>query len=109
MDVHFANEEFDKNIPVLMGLIDIWHRNFWNYEAKAILPYAKELKALPAYLQQLEMEGHGVSHLELGNLMPELMEEDQEEEGVTIMRIIGMEQTGVRVRVKFNNNKEGTE
>lgn len=61
MDVHFANEEFDKNIPVLMGLIDIWHRNFWNYEAKAILPYAQELKALPAYLQQLEMESNGKS------------------------------------------------
>lgn len=59
MDQHFENAEFDQNIPVLMGLIDTWHRNFWDYESKAVLPYAQELKALPAYLQQLEMESNG--------------------------------------------------
>lgn len=59
VDKHFAKQAFDKNIPVLLALIDIWHRNFCDYSTKAIIPYAQALKKFPAYLQQLEMESNG--------------------------------------------------
>ncbi|MAZ76687.1 MAG: glucose-6-phosphate isomerase [Micavibrio sp.] len=59
MDKHFEMEALETNIPVIMALIDIWHRNFCGYQAKVILPYAQELKAFPDYLQQLEMESNG--------------------------------------------------
>lgn len=59
MDEHFKNTPLEKNIPVIMALIDIWHRNFCDYQTKAILPYAQKLKLFPDYLQQLEMESNG--------------------------------------------------
>jgi len=59
MDEHFASANLSQNLPVLMGMIDIWNRNFMGSTAKAILPYAQELKLFPAYLQQLEMESNG--------------------------------------------------
>ena len=59
MDEHFKNAPFEKNIPVIMGMIGIWYRNFWNYPAKAILPYSHDLRDLPKYLQQLDMESNG--------------------------------------------------
>jgi glucose-6-phosphate isomerase len=60
-DEHFLNVPFEKNIPVLLGLIGIWHRNFWNYPAHALLPYAHNLEHLKTYIQQLDMESNGKS------------------------------------------------
>ncbi|MBX2834245.1 MAG: glucose-6-phosphate isomerase [Micavibrio sp.] len=60
-DEHFSNEPFDNNIPVLMGMLGIWYRNFWDYPAHAILPYSHDLRDLPRYLQQLDMESNGKS------------------------------------------------
>lgn len=59
MDDHFQNAPFEKNIPVLMGLIGIWYRNFFGFETQAILPYSDRLRDLPFYLQQLDMESNG--------------------------------------------------
>lgn len=61
VDEHFKTAPLDKNIPVIMGLLGIWYRNFFDYGAHAILPYAQDLKALPAYVQQLDMESNGKS------------------------------------------------
>ncbi|MCP4073493.1 MAG: glucose-6-phosphate isomerase [Hyphomicrobiales bacterium] len=58
-DSHFLNRAFENNIPVLMALIGIWHRNVWEYPAHAILPYDNRLSRFPAYLQQLDMESNG--------------------------------------------------
>lgn len=58
-DVHFKSEPLDTNIPVIMGLIGIWNRNFLNHSVQAVLPYAEKLQFIPAYLQQLEMESNG--------------------------------------------------
>ncbi|MCB1529659.1 MAG: glucose-6-phosphate isomerase [Rhodospirillales bacterium] len=61
MDRHFETAPFEKNMPVIMALIGIWYRNFWNFGSHAILPYAHGLKRFPAYLQQLDMESNGKS------------------------------------------------
>jgi glucose-6-phosphate isomerase len=61
MDEHFANAPIAKNIPVIMGLVDIWNINFLNIHAKAILPYDARLKYLPSYFEQLVMESNGKS------------------------------------------------
>lgn len=61
MDEHFKNQELQVNLPVLMGLLDVWYTNFLNYPSVAILPYASALKYLPSYLQQLFMESLGKS------------------------------------------------
>ena len=58
-DEHFLSEEFENNIPVLMAMIGIWHRNVWDYSTHAILPYDNRLSRFPAYLQQLDMESNG--------------------------------------------------
>lgn len=58
-DVHFQDAPLEKNIPVLMALLGIWYRNFFDYRAHAILPYAKALKYFPPYMQQLDMESNG--------------------------------------------------
>lgn len=58
-DRHFINTPLEENIPVLMAMIGIWHRNFFDYDALAVLPYAQNLENLPAYLQQLDMESNG--------------------------------------------------
>ena len=50
-----------ENIPVLMALIEIWYRDFWDYAAQAVIPYDQRLARFPAYLQQLEMESNGKS------------------------------------------------
>lgn len=60
-DNHFRNEEFTKNIPVLMGLIGIWYRNFFGAQTEAILPYDQYLHRFPAYFQQGNMESNGKS------------------------------------------------
>ena len=61
MDEHFRTAPFDKNIPVLMGLISIWNNNFLGAQTVAVLPYEQYLKRFPAYLQQLTMESNGKS------------------------------------------------
>lgn len=65
MDVHFKETSLERNIPVLFGLLDIWYRNFFEFNSLAILPYSSLLSFLPAYLQQLFMESLGKSTNEL--------------------------------------------
>ena len=59
MDQHFASAPFEQNLPVLMGLIGVWNRNFLGMDTLAVLPYDQRLHRFPAYLQQLEMESNG--------------------------------------------------
>ena len=59
MDSHFRNTPFEKNIPVVLGLISIWYNNFWGSESEAIIPYTQYLRNLPTYLQQAFMESNG--------------------------------------------------
>jgi glucose-6-phosphate isomerase len=59
MDQHFANTPLEQNLPVLMGLIGVWNRNFLGMDSLAVLPYDQRLHRFPAYLQQLEMESNG--------------------------------------------------
>ncbi|WP_280421847.1 glucose-6-phosphate isomerase [Nocardia carnea] len=59
MDEHFRRAPLHQNIPVLLGLIGVWYRNFWEAQTYAILPYDQRLSRLPAYLQQLDMESNG--------------------------------------------------
>ncbi len=61
MDRHFATAPLKQNMPVLLGMVGIWHRNFCGYPTRAILPYDQRLLRLPAYLQQLDMESNGKS------------------------------------------------
>ncbi len=61
IDTHFKSKSLRENIPVLMAIIGIWYRNFFGYQAQAILPYAQDLELFPAYLQQLDMESNGKS------------------------------------------------
>ena len=58
-DEHFRTEEFSKNIPVLMGMLGIWYRNFYAATSYAVLPYSQYLDRFPAYLQQGDMESNG--------------------------------------------------
>ena len=59
MDEHFRTAPFEHNLPVLMGLIDIWYNDFFGAQTVAVLPYEQYLKRFPAYLQQLTMESNG--------------------------------------------------
>ncbi len=59
MDVHFRTTPFEKNLPVLLGLLTIWYTDFFDAQTVAILPYEQYLKRFPAYLQQLTMESNG--------------------------------------------------
>lgn len=59
MDEHFRTAPLAKNLPVLLGLIGLWHRESCGYPARAVLPYDQRLARLPAYLQQLDMESNG--------------------------------------------------
>jgi glucose-6-phosphate isomerase len=59
MDVHFRSAPFERNLPVLMGLLNVWNTNFLGAETIAVLPYEQYLKRFPAYLQQLTMESNG--------------------------------------------------
>src|SRR5207247_2518560 len=56
MDDHFRTAPFERNLPVLMGLLAVWYRNFFDAQTVAVLPYEQYLKRFPAYLQQLTME-----------------------------------------------------
>ena len=59
MDQHFYSAPFDRNLPVLMGLLSLWYNNFFGAQTLAVLPYEQYLKRFPAYLQQLTMESNG--------------------------------------------------
>jgi glucose-6-phosphate isomerase len=64
MDQHFRTAPFERNLPVLMGLLAVWYANFFGTETLAVLPYEQYLKRFPAYLQQLAMESNG-KHVKL--------------------------------------------
>ena len=59
MDEHFRTAPFERNLPVLMGLLAVWNNDFLGAETMAVLPYDQYLKRFPAYLQQLTMESNG--------------------------------------------------
>jgi len=59
MDEHFRTTPFERNLPVLMGLLAVWYNNFFGAQTVAVLPYDHYLKRFPAYLQQLTMESNG--------------------------------------------------
>jgi glucose-6-phosphate isomerase len=59
MDEHFHTTPFERNLPVLMGLLGIWYNDFFGAQTVAVLPYEQYLKRFPAYLQQLTMESNG--------------------------------------------------
>ena len=59
MDVHFRTTPFERNLPVLMGLLTVWYTDFFDAQTVAVLPYEQYLKRFPAYLQQLTMESNG--------------------------------------------------
>ena len=59
MDEHFQNVPLERNLPVRLGLLDVWYRNFHGFTSRCIAPYSHGLRRLSAYLQQLEMESNG--------------------------------------------------
>jgi glucose-6-phosphate isomerase len=59
MDEHFHSAPFERNLPVLMGLLGVWNTNFFGAQTVVVLPYDQYLKRFPAYLQQLTMESNG--------------------------------------------------
>ncbi|MDO5720508.1 MAG: glucose-6-phosphate isomerase [Actinomycetaceae bacterium] len=61
IDQHFRTSAWDKNVPALMGLLNVWYTNFLNAHTHAVLPYSQYLHRFPAYLQQLTMESNGKS------------------------------------------------
>ena len=65
LDEHFRTAPFEKNLPVLMGLLSVWNNDFLGAQTVAVLPYEQYLKRFPAYLQQLTMESNG-KHVTLG-------------------------------------------
>ena len=61
VDTHFRTEVPERNVPLLMGLMNVWYVNFWDAHSHAVLPYAQYLHRFAAYLQQLTMESNGKS------------------------------------------------
>ncbi|HEY2427285.1 MAG TPA: glucose-6-phosphate isomerase [Acidimicrobiales bacterium] len=61
MDVHFKTTPFERNLPVLLGVLGVWYRDFFGAQSHAVLPYNHYLSKFPAYLQQLDMESNGKS------------------------------------------------
>ena len=59
MDEHFRTAPFERNLPVLLGLLTVWYTDFFDAQTVAVLPYEQYLKRFPAYLQQLTMESNG--------------------------------------------------
>ena len=59
MDQHFRSAALEQNLPVRLGLLDLWYRNFHGFGSRSIAPYHSALRRWPAYLQQLEMESNG--------------------------------------------------
>ena len=71
MDQHFKNAPLEENMPVLLGLIGIWHINICEYPIRAILPYDQRLSSFPSYIQQLDMESNGKSISSSGEMLYE--------------------------------------
>ncbi len=67
MDEHFRTAPFERNLPVLLGLLTVWYTDFFGAGTVAVLPYDQYLKRFPAYLQQLTMESNG-KHVTLGGV-----------------------------------------
>jgi glucose-6-phosphate isomerase len=61
MDQHFRTAPLEQNLPVLLGMTQLWYSSFWGAQTQAVLPYSQYLSRFPAYLQQLEMESNGKS------------------------------------------------
>jgi glucose-6-phosphate isomerase len=59
MDEHFRMTPPERNVPVILALLEIWYTNFFGAQTRAVIPYSEDLRYLPAYLQQLEMESNG--------------------------------------------------
>ena len=59
MDEHFRSAPFDRNLPVMLGLLTVWYRDFFGAQTLGVMPYEQYLKRFPAYLQQLTMESNG--------------------------------------------------
>jgi len=70
MDQHFRHAPLAQNLPVRLGLLDVWYRNFLGYTSRSIAPYHSALRRLPAYLQQLEMESNGKRVDQNGQTLP---------------------------------------
>ena len=70
MDRHFAEAPAERNLPLLLGLLDVWYRNFHGFTSRSVAPYHQGLARLPAYLQQLEMESNGKRVDAQGNSLP---------------------------------------
>jgi len=70
MDQHFQAAPLEANLPVRLGLLDVWYRNFLNYSSRSVAPYHSALRRLPAYLQQLEMESNGKRVDRNGHALP---------------------------------------
>ena len=70
MDQHFQTAPLEENLPVRLGLLDVWYRNFLNYTSRSIAPYHSALRRVPAYLQQLEMESNGKRVDRNGHALP---------------------------------------
>lgn len=68
-DLHFKETSLDKNVPVLMGLLGIWYRNFFDASSHAVLPYNQYLNLFPSYLRQADMESNGKSVDRSGNVI----------------------------------------
>jgi glucose-6-phosphate isomerase len=70
MDRHFASAPFECNLPVRLGLLDVWYRDFHGFTSRNVAPYHSALRRFPAYLQQLEMESNGKRVDREGRLLP---------------------------------------
>ncbi|MCB9988387.1 MAG: glucose-6-phosphate isomerase [Rhodospirillales bacterium] len=70
MDQHFQQAPLEHNMPVIMALLGIWYRNFWDAESMAVLPYSQHLHRFPAFLQQLDMESNGKHVTRSGEIVP---------------------------------------
>ena len=70
MDRHFAQAPAESNLPLQLGLLDVWYRNFLGCTSRSVAPYHQGLRRLPAYLQQLEMESNGKSVDAQGESVP---------------------------------------
>jgi glucose-6-phosphate isomerase len=70
MDQHFQHAEAAQNLPVRLGLLDVWYRNFLHYTSRCLAPYHSALKRFAPYLQQLEMESNGKQVDQTGQVLP---------------------------------------
>ena len=70
MDQHFQHADAAQNLPIRLGLLDVWYRNFLHYTSRCIAPYHSALKRFAPYLQQLEMESNGKQVDPAGHALP---------------------------------------